>query len=544
MKNVKRRVFDPATRAWGNKTVAKYPSFEVLHPMMVFGDYYAGRDQSTVVVVSKRSRHEIAGDVAAGTFDKDAWVEILKGTKDAEGNAKTYHYDGSTLAEFREDQADNDKREHLGGEQKNMYLQWDVYSFSPIVGNDKNAEWKPGEDERLYLGTFIGNTLSPNDSICMRIDTDISPDGEIPVWWVHAHPDDTDLLYHVSTAQILRSNYSTLCTLTEFNLDNINKIVNAPKVVQEGAIIDPKADLSSRPGNIIMVQGNVNEAIKDLPPPDTTAQTTGLLTFYTEDARTAFNQSKNDQGQSFGARTGSTEVANIARSSSIPTVFNLRYIIEQFFPRYAKLIQLYMSAFGDDEVFVSVTDDTRVDPIRIKDLSMDFDVVVDVVDEFEASVLEAQKLTGFLQLLASSPQLIASSTHTINMKELLTSIAKKMKLRGVGKFIGGATGEDPKMFARSEEAFMQDGADVPVLPNQDHAGHLLQHEETVLLNNGVPPESPDRIWIDVLLVPHIAIHKGMQQQSAAPPAAPTANQTEGQAQGNQFAAAQGAAVPQ
>jgi hypothetical protein len=573
-KEDKRRVMtvdENGKKSWEMQTVAAWPSFEVLNVGTTFADFYTGRTQRTIIVVTKRAKHEIAGDVRAKKFDRDQWKKILEAestnspsAKDGKKQGTTYHYDGATLAEFFQKKSDNMQRSHEPSEQKNMFLQWDVYMYAPISGEKDKEVWDDMQDEHVWLGTFIGNSLSETDSVAMRLDKDTDPDGEIPVYWTNANPDDTDLLYHVMDAEILRANYSTQCSLIEFGLDNVNENVNAPAVAIKGVIEKPDNDLSSRPGNIVWLDldalegRSVDQAFNWRTTPDMTGQVRSWLEYFNEDSRTAMNQSVNDQNQHFGGRTAATEVANIARSGSAPNVARQRYIQAQTLPKYARKIQSYMQAFSKQDVITAVQDDGTVIPVKLSGLKMDYDVVVDLADESGSSLLDSQKMDGMMQTIAGTPGLMASPTHRIDMGIVSRKWFELKKIKGLSRAVEGRRGEDPKQVARFEQAEMRgvfsdtgQGSFIPPQPGQDHSGHLAEHESERMRYQGLENtigedggiSEQDAQYLQLLDL-HIAFTKQMaqqEQQQAPPPAAPTGNVTEGQAQGNQLAEALGGA---
>ena len=69
----------------------------------------------------------------------------------------------------------------------------------------------------------------------MRFERNPDPDDEIPLQVINVMPDCPNELYHTTTGEIIRSDYSVACTLKNMFIDNTAYRTDPPQVVVDGA---------------------------------------------------------------------------------------------------------------------------------------------------------------------------------------------------------------------------------------------------------------------------------------------------------------------
>jgi len=511
-----------------NLIVKSFPSIEIMTIDSIYADILIPsiENQDVVIVVSTHPRHFFWSGARNGFFDKDQIAKI----------DKTHVWDGQTNRDLAQTRMDNQKIESPLENVTDQYLTFDIFFRCPI---DDDGEWNDEEVEpELYWFTVVGNTIA--DGVMIRIDRmiDVDPDDEIPIAIIHDLPDDNDILYHLSRGQIIRSNYSVECTLKNQAIDTGTAINRPPIIEREGGVRGD--DRRYKPGAHWIADMPIDEAIKEFQIKNTVPNSIDLLEWISKDSRMALGVDKNDLGESFGARTSSNEASIISRSNTTPQLITINYVMDQLWTFYARKFVSYTKAFSIPEQLVAVTDDDVEYSIRPARLFGEFDVVVDIVDEYEDGLLEVQALNDFMRLVGEFPVYGAN----VDFAELLIEYAKKRHL-DYSKFVRPPMDEDARETALEENKVMiHAGVIVAPRPGQNHDIHLAEHEGERLRYKGIEDEWPTVRLLDTHIEQTKFLKRQAQPTRTASGTAPTENTTEGMAQGNQIAAAAGAQVPQ
>jgi len=504
-------------------TVDNYPSVRILPTETLYADMYIGsiQGQNCIVIPGLKNYSELLDGARASYYDAEA-VQSLAGTE-LWGKYRWDGVSGEPLTRFK--LANN---EALAGDSyTGQFLVWDVFMRSPI----ENGTWDTKNQPNIWWGTFVGNDI--NNSLCIRLEENSDPDGEFPVEMIHCLPDDPDILYHTSPAQIIRSNYSVECTLKNQAIDNCTLVNRPPLKMLEGQVRGKKFEFT--PGKVFICDSQ--NSLEEFQIRDTTQITTNFLNYIRDDTMSALATDKPFMGESFGARTSATEASNTYKNSVQPHMISIRYILEQYLGFYAKKLKSYWQNFSDPLQVVRITGEQQTSVIRPSTIYGEFDVEVDIVDEFEDDVVESQKINEAIRTFGQNPAFL----QVIDVSELARAWFKRYKF-DYGKIVTGRVDKDAEVVARNENTSLLGGIYVRPQPNQNHGVHLAEHKGERLRYNGIEEQMPQVTLLDH----HIAETEFLMQQMEAASAQAQAqqqgasgNQTAGQVSGNAIAGAMG-----
>lgn len=506
-----------------------YPSITFPHVDMIFADRYIKdiESQNCIVLPSKRTRAEIYEDVMKGYFDEDQYAKL---TDDMQ-------WDGSTTAEQTEKEFANRERDHSPSK-SGLFLQWDVLMRCPI---SDNGEWDDEDNPPvIYWGTVIGNTI--NDGIMMRLERNPDPDDEFPLKAIRVNPDSSSELYHTTNAEVVRSGYSAECTLMNMALDNMGDANDPPLLIVDGA--HRIRNFKYRKGARWHVD-NLN-AVKQMDIRDNTIQTTNLMDVVEKRIRQALITDPALMGEYAGSRTSASEFLGVNSNTKMPHLVQIGYILQQLLPWMARKYVSYWYKYGLPKQYAQITDADKPYEIYIKDVAakmqFGFDVVVDIVDEYEDDLVKAQQTASIMQTIGGSPFFQQSQSHSVNAGELLKEWLAQLKWPAQ-RIINEPMGIDAESAASGENNTMLN-AGVYDRPQQgeNHPVHLRVHKAERLRWKGIENSTDPRAVNLQLLDQHIAEHEMLMQGGggSAPPPAPSGNQTPGEVVGNQAAGAMGA----
>ncbi len=527
---------------WEEKIVENFPTLRMLPVDCVFADVMRDdlNTHDCVLIASQRTKSEILSDVQDGYF-VPTLMEKLNATNAVSTNPPNQ--------DAIDDRLQNRNLPTPQKEMPNQYTQWDVYMRCPIDNQGKWAE--DTEKPELFLGTFIGDDLST--AVCARLTQNPDPDGEIPIIMLHARPEDSDMLYHVAPGDLVRSNYSVECTIKNLSIDSKTKRLEAPWVATEGEVNETQ-DFSFNQQRVLWEKSKGALRWLGSEVPDTTVGDMEFLNFIQQDSMIAIGMNQNEMGMSYGARTSSYEASNIQAQSSRPNLMQARYIIEQLVPWLLFKHWRYWEAYGIDGQIVSITDQPKQYSVDPNMLHGPFDIKVDVLDEYEDTVLQGDKMFRFLQTLSTIPQM----ANSVDWTDAARKVGMKLGLHDVS-FIKNMPDEDSDTVAEAENVMMQQGIMARPKQGENHAAHLKRHKAKRLEWKGLD-NTPQGQWVAMYLEPHIeeteamaggeasgagAMAGGMggpgmgQLTPGAPPPGISGNQSEGESRGNMLAAAQG-----
>lgn len=504
--------------------VDNYPSIKVLPTETVYADMYIGsiQGQNCIVIPSLKNYSELVDYARIGIYDMEK-VQSLAGN---EFTGK-YRWDGVTGEPLTRFKAQNNNT-IAGDTWTGQFLVWDVFMRAPIA----DGKWDDQNAPQIWWGTFVGNDIAT--ALCVRLDENPDPDNEFPLEIIHAIPDDPDLLYHTSPAQIVRSNYSVECTLKNQAIDNAALINRPPLKIKEGEVRG--RDFEFTPGKVFIVDND--NSISEFNVRDTTQPTTNMLNWMREDTMSALATDKPFMGESFGARTSATESSNIYKNSVQPHMVSIRYILDQYLGFYAKKLRSYWQAFAIPGQVVAITGQGQFQPVRPANIYGEFDVEIDVVDEFEDDIVQKQNINDAIRIFSTSPQF----AQVVDASELAREWFKRYKF-DYTKIVTGRMDVDAEYVASNENVTLLSGAYTRPMPGQNHQVHLSKHKGERIRYNGIEDQFPNVQLLDQHIAETEYLVQLLEQQAAAAQQqqmSQNQEQTAGQAAGNQIAGAIGA----
>ena len=508
----------PAQDGWKEETkevtTDNYPSLRILPVDSIWTDVLMGdlESQDCIIVCSLHAKHFFYN----GGYNQEQVKKI----------DKKHVWDGSTRKDLLQDRLESEKIDTVPSIASDQFLTYDILMRCPI----KENEWKNEEAARdIYWITVVGNSIK--DGLTIKFDANYDPDKEFPIKMIHDLPDDEDLLYHMSRGQVVRSNYSVECTLKNQAIDNCT-LVNSPPLKEiEGAVRG--TDRTFGPG-VTFTMDSLG-SLEEFEIRDTTLQTVNMLNYIRDDTMTALSTDKLMMGEAAGARTSAYEISKLDRNSSAPHMVAIQYSLDQFLRFYARKLRSYWNRYADPDQVLSITDEYWSPQVNPKNINGEFDIEIDIVDEFEDDMMERQTINDALTLIAQNPLL--AQVHDI--PALMSAWWKK---RGFDptEFVKAATNVDSQEIASQENILMmQSATPAQVRPGEDKNTHLGIHKKERMRYKGVEQEYPNIVLLDQhISETEMAIQQEQAIQSAPIPGGATP-QNAGAAGGNEIAGALG-----
>ena len=545
---------DPKTKkiAFKEKEINVFPTFNILHWSMLYADLYAKniQDQNCVVVLSIVPWMEIQKGLKSKWYDKEQILKIRQ-------NLQKYRWDGTEGSTIRQDMVENSGSSGYSAGESELYLKWDVYRWVPINGEVYDDE----ADYELYWCTTIGNSLT--NSIPIRMEKDFDPDGEIPIRMIKVIPDDTDMLYSMSWGEAARSMYSVECTLWAQTIDNIAG-VNTPPIVYDSTMFkNMPTDFKYSSGQKWDVD-DINQAIKEFAPRDTTSQTSQLINIIQNEEGVSGSINSNMMGESNGGRTPASESMAINRFSQQPNLGETSYVLHQLIGFIAKKYKSYAQAYLDPKMIKMIADEELDYPVYAEEAGYqiygDFDVEINVVDEFVEDFVQAGQELQLLQMVSANPALLEGKKHRVDVGAWLESALRRLKVHGSDHIIIPTGGVDARLRQRDEiRSMIETGQYIDPQEGEDHEAHIAELNAEIMrwmpvLNAKIDPAAGQmkseqgkvQDIITLLLQPHMDAHKQFieSQGAAQQQQAQQAQQTTGQMAGNEIAGELGSIQPQ
>lgn len=466
------------------KIVRNHPTFDFPPISSIYLDAYLGdmQQQPCVIIHSLKTRGELKAGVDAGWYSEKQYEELTdKYTWDGE--------EGTDELKTKEEQRNNNPTIEP---QKNLFLVWDVYLMAPITDNGEWDEEGDTEWKRWWL-TFVGNDIG--SSLCLRFERNPEPDDEVPLKDIHIYPDDGDRMYHTTTAELLRSAYSADCTLLNLALDNMGFANDPPKWVVDG--MHNVKDWTNRKGAVWHVDNP--DAIGFLQVPNIPQETNAMREYVRDGAMMAMNVDKGFVGQSQGARTSASEATFINRNSMQPHLSQIRYVLMQMLPWMARKMQSYWMAYGDPTQVLQITDENKRYDVHPTELAGEYDVKVEIIDEYESDLLKQQALQNVMNIVGGSEFFQKGGDVQVDGPALLREWLLSQKIDPSRILTTPYHGDSVRVARERIEAMIRGGEYVPPEPDANLRVHLQEAKKELSKWKGVEDEAVgEGVRIDLL----------------------------------------------
>ena len=486
-------------------------------------------------------------DSAVGSIQKqtcivvDDYVPLAEIQQDELANGFYRNTGGITLADqwggVRDDNQIEEQRTLSAGmtsepikQETGLFKKSDVWINLPV--NDQGV-WDDSFPQQKFWLTFIGNSL--NDATCVRFERNPDPDDEWPFEMLHALPDDSGKLYHFGYAQALRGDYDEQSQTRQQLIDGRTLMNNRPLKAIQGEVFTQ--DLRYGKDKVYWVEKE--NSITDFQQQD--IQQSGFLhlQYFDDDANRAAGTDKSLMGEFAGARTSATESSIVSQNSTNPHIMLAKYVLHPFLTFHARKNLGLWHHYGDNDMVLSITEKNIERKINPGEMFGEFDVEINLVDEFETNALNIQTMT---QAVTTLVPIFAGSMDLPRVgADVFGKIVKGID---VSRWFKPDGNRDAIQLADHETRAMIDNGTV-LNPNRGeaHDVHLGQHEQERMKWKGAEESNPNV----QILIRHIEMTKQLKQfegQMAAMagqmPNQMTGNQTVGEAQGNAMAGAMGA----
>ena len=428
------------------------PSITLLPIESVKADTAIGniQGQECVIVSSLVGLSSIVAGIRDGFYRED----LLKDLK------KSHQWDGTTGFEGDEEKKDNrDLNSNPDTWNTGQYLKREVFINVPI----DRKKWDIEKNIPVrYRVTMFGN--EPSNSVIACIERNREPGDIIPIEMIHANPDDSDMLYHISPFEVIRPNLSTETTIIRQVIDNSSLVNKFVTWEVEGEV--QGNDREFRAGQRFVV--DTPNSMGQFQVRDISQSALGVLDYIKEDSNTANSLDKNSVGESYGARTSSAEAQTISGNSQRPNIVNIEYILEQYLGFIADRYKSGWETYGLKKQIIQITDeDDNTVFIRPTDISGEFDIVIDIMDEIKDDQVKSARRLNYIQTVASIPQLAA----TIDWVGISNSLAEDMM--GTSKFVvGNSEGDAEDNAHRNIMLMLQSGTPPQMTDGMNLRKHL------------------------------------------------------------------------
>ena len=455
--------------------------------------------------------------------------------------------DSSKLKKFQEtDKLSQSRQINEGMDQSTngintgLFRQMECHALLPIdeskpAGKRWDAEL---HEPKRYWVTLFGNTVT--EAVCVRIERNPDPDDEYPFEMVSLIPDDTDKLYHVSLAQLLRADYTEAVIARQQAIDSKTLQNNRPLIAVRGEVhVKNGEDLVFDKDAVFWTDNK--DSISQFPL-STPIDNQVVLASLEQDANDAAGTGPTVRGIPMGSRTSSTEASNATDAASLPHKMMAKYIFEQWLRFHARKGVRQWHIYADPKQILKITDEERVyREIRPTDLFGSFDVQIALVDEYDRDLLSQQNAAFVAQ------QLIPLFGDVIDKRAAAKELFEKYAKLDASKFILPDDTSEQKLQAKRENQLFASGEYVAPSLDENHTVHLLEHRSLRMTLNGFEGDEQYAGLID-LLGRHIAqteqLEKTVPQSPQVPNEgqleAPSGNETAGEVAGNQIAGQLGA----
>lgn len=406
----------------------------------------------------------------------------------------------------------------------------DVYLNLPVTADGR---WDDKAPHQKYWLTFVGNSL--DNAVCVRFERNPDPDDEWPFEMLHALPDDSGKLYHFGYAQALRGDFEEQSTTRQQLIDNRTLQNNKPLKAIQGEVFTTNLRFGKDKVYWVEKDNSISEfQVTDI-------QQNGLLhlQYFDEDANRAAGTDKPLMGEYAGARTSATESSIVSQNSANPHIMLAKYVLHTFLEFHARKSLGLWHQYGDNDMVQSITEKNIQRKINPGELFGEYDVEINLVDEFEQNALNIQTMTQAVQAL------VPLFAPVMDLPKVGADVfGKIVKGIDVSQWFRPNGNKDAIQLADHENRAMLDsGIVASPAPGEAHDVHLSRHEAERMKWKGAEESNPNV----AILMRHIeqtkylkTVEGQMAAQASQLPNAMTGNQTPGEATGNAMAGAMGA----
>jgi hypothetical protein len=503
-----------------------YPSIKILDPSQVYADRWIPNlnQQNCVIVTEIKNRAEVAMMVNTGEFDRDQYEKL----------DDSYYWNMSDETDVENDEALNREKDRSVTTTK-MFRLYHIFMLAQL---DDAGQMSDEAEPELYYIRVIGNDIKNGMVMSIAPMREYDPDGEIPIVVVNANPDKFGELYHTSTASVVRSAYSTDCTLLNLAIDNMAAVNDPPLMIIDGA--HRVKDFTFKKGQRWHV--DERDAITQFQLRDVTQNTSILREQVRKEAMQALATDAPMMGEFAGARTSASEFVGVNQNTKQPHLVQINYILQQFLPWWGKKIMSYWMYHGNPKQVLQITDMQKQYQVQSEFSNVEFDVEVNIVQEYEDNLVRQQQLGNIMQIIGSSPFFQQSEYHSVNPAQLLKKFLNTMRW-DASEIIDQPTGFDAEANARRlVEQILLTGEYQQPDPRMNISMHLKIARGEEIRWRGLEGSGDPRAANVPLLQQYIAELQLLQQQGpAGAQQLPQGqqNQTQGEVTGNQSAAALG-----
>lgn len=411
-----------------------------------------------------------------------------------------------------------------------LYKKSDVFVCLPITDEGK---WNEKAPMQKWWLTFVGNDLG--DAKCVRFERNPDPDDEWPFEMLHALPDDSGRLYHFGYAEALRGNYDEQSTTRQQLVDNRTLQMNKPLKAIRGEVFQDNLTIGK--DKIFWVEKE--NSITDFQIAD--IQQNGLLhlNYFDEDANRAAGTDKSLMGEYAGARTSASEASIVAQNSTNPHIMLAKYVLHTFLEFHARKSLSLWHQYGDSDLIVSITEKGVRHRINPAEMFGEFEVEINLVDEYEQNALNIQTMTQAIQTL------VPMFASVMDLPKVGADVFGKV-IKGVDVtrwFKPNGNKDAIQLAERETRAMVDSGTILNPAQGEDHDSHLGVHESERVRWKGAEDQNPNIQILDrhIMMTKYLKDVEGqMMAQASQMPNMMTGNQTPGEAVGNQIAGQIGA----
>jgi hypothetical protein len=514
--------------------VKNYPVAEMVPIWNLWADRNIGtlRDQTVVFTTTKQSIVDLTADRYTSQKKFDEFF--------AEVDSAFYSH-----SEFdAEKQLRENRGQTVDDESETDVRRWDIYVKLRL---NKSNELSHDPKDKVVLYWFVGYGDNPGDAIYTSCMSNFDPDGEIPGEMMHTTPGSPNELYHPMLSEAIRPHYSMDCLTTSKAIDAYREQVDSPtmvnpsKFVAEEEITDAGEEKFSLDSKKVYFVEDIEGAMGKQINPDYTQ----LSIFMSEKTRESQSEaawmSPNMLGEGLGGRAAATEVLAVNQFSMQPQNAWVKYFFSQLYGFIGRKFSRCWENFGDRKSIIAIAGEALEG--RVPGLYGEFEIEVDVVDEYIADHVYAAQFTTLLQTLAANPELLRSQKHEINLGEMIVEAFKRQHVKDANRFVLKRGGDGATLQRQENNDMMMTGIYIQTNEDDDHAVHAAECESYLqkvkpLIDAGKSdPESLDEEQRDFvakaeLIQRHLEEHRSRERGLQGSQASPQAPLTPGQEAGN------------